>query len=301
MRGPLVLSASRLVVVANGTQRFDRVIISDYHTRRGNAVQCTRDPRELRVISTKKPITERVQSPQGVLRRLVQLLRERGLSVGSKLPPIRELATELGTRPTAVRDALLQAQTMGLVEIVPRSGAFLRTVSYAPLVEALSSTLAPALVREDHNLFELLDARRLLEIELCARAAENRRLERLLPARAALEAMLGVTHAAREEYVAADVRFHAVLAELSGNAVLCTLQQALLDLLRPHLITLPWTPERRAMTDASHRQIYTAVAAGDPAAARTAMQDHLSLAYDSLLEEVRCPPDSPATRAEDSR
>jgi GntR family transcriptional repressor for pyruvate dehydrogenase complex len=231
------------------------------------------------------------REPPDVLRAILELIGRRGLTVGDRLPAIRELAAELGVKPTIVRDAVLRAQTMGLLRVLPRSGAFIQSLSYAPLVDALASTLLPALSHGDHNLFHLLDARRVLEIELAGRAAEHRRLEDLLPVRRVLEGMsTAAADVPRGDYVELDVRFHVEIARLAGNGVLLTMQQALLDLLRPHLVQLPWTPERRGSTDGSHAAIYSALAAGDADAARAAMRDHLSLAYDSMLCDMRTAP-----------
>ena len=226
-----------------------------------------------------------------VVRAIVDLIRERRLAVGDQLPSIRELAVSLGVKPTLVRDGLLQAQTMGLLRVLPRSGAFVQSLSYAPLVEALKSTLTPALMQADPNLFHLLDSRRLLEIELAGRAADRRRLEDLLPLRRVLETMNGLPeNAPRAEYVEQDVRFHVEIARLAGNGVLLTVQQALLELLRPHLVQLPWTRERRQCTDGSHAAIYAAVVAGDAESARAEMREHLSMAYDNLLRDVQSLP-----------
>jgi GntR family transcriptional repressor for pyruvate dehydrogenase complex len=94
------------------------------------------------------------------VRRLLEMVRAQGLKEGDQLPNIRQLSATLGVKPTVVRDALLQAQVMGLVRVLPRSGAYIRSPSYAPLVDALSGTIEPALMQADHNLFHLLDARR---------------------------------------------------------------------------------------------------------------------------------------------
>jgi DNA-binding FadR family transcriptional regulator len=70
-----------------------------------------------------------------VVRRLIEYIRSRRLMVGDRLPAIRRLAKMIEMSPRAVRDGLMQAQTMGLVTIRPRSGAFVQSVSYASLVD----------------------------------------------------------------------------------------------------------------------------------------------------------------------
>jgi GntR family transcriptional repressor for pyruvate dehydrogenase complex len=226
---------------------------------------------------------------QDVVRAILDLVQDRGLQPGDKLPPIREMAGALGLKATVVRDALLQARAMGHVRILARAGAFLQ----ASITQAddLGGRLETALTRDSQNLFHLLDARRLIEIELAGRAAERRRLEELLPVRQALEAMANIPETERRgDYVEQDIRFHVEIARLAGNAVLQTMQQTLLEMLRPHLLQLPWTPERQERTDRSHAAIYAALVAGDAAKARAEMCEHLSMAYNSLLHDVQTPP-----------
>lgn len=227
-----------------------------------------------------------------VLDSIWEVVRERGLKTGDQLPSIRELAERLGAKQTAVRDAILKAEAMGLVNVLPRAGAFLRgnvpPANGTPIDESLAASLQDALLGGEQNLFHLLDARRLIEIELAGRAAERRRLEDLLPARRALEAMLQLSPAAaRPEHVTHDIRFHVEIARLSGNLVLFAMQRTLMELLRPHLNEVPRDLQRRAKTDRSHAAIYEALVAGDAEKARSEMREHLSLAYNGLLRDIQ--------------
>jgi GntR family transcriptional regulator, transcriptional repressor for pyruvate dehydrogenase complex len=226
-----------------------------------------------------------------VVRSILDLVEERGLKPGDKLPPIREMAAALGLKPTVVRDALLQARAMGQVRILARAGAFLQPPAEAPQADELAGKLETALARDSQNMFHLLDARRLIEIELAGRAAERRRIEELLPVRQALEAMANIPEEERRgDYVEQDIRFHVEIARLAGNAVLQTVQQTLLGLLRPHLLELSWTAERQHRTDRSHAILYAALVAGDVARIRAEMCEHLSMAYNSLLHDVQTTP-----------
>ncbi|HUY91216.1 MAG TPA: FCD domain-containing protein [Pirellulales bacterium] len=233
-------------------------------------------------------------APGSVLDSIWEIVRQRGLKSGDQLPSIRELAERLGVKQTAVRDALLKAEAMGLVNVLPRAGAFLRGSVPAPatngasLDESLAGALHDALLGGEQNLLHMLDARRLIEIELAGRAADRRRLEDLLPVRRALEAMLQLpADAARAEHVTHDVRFHIEIARLSGNLVLFVVQRTLLELLRPHLNEVPRGLQRRTQTGRSHVAIYEALVAGDAEKARREMREHLSLAYDVLLRDLQ--------------
>ena len=223
-----------------------------------------------------------------------EVVQERGLKAGDQLPSIRELAERLNVKQTVVRDALLKAETMGLIKVQPRAGVFLRTSPAVPVdqVDASQEDLfQTALTHDEHNLFHLLDARRLIEIELAGRAAERRRLEDLLPVRRALEGMLQLpSDATRSEYVDLDVRFHIEIARLSGNQTLFAVQRTLMGLLRPHLNDVPHDWQRRSITDHSHVAIYEALVAGDAQKVRSELHSHLSLAYDCLLRDLQQAP-----------
>ena len=236
-----------------------------------------------------------IQSPadrgQRLVRDLVRQIRAEGLTVGDRLPSIRSLAARMGLGVSTVRDAMLQAQTLGLVKIHPRSGAFVQSLTYAPLVDALSDTLESSLLQADRNLFHLLKARQLIERELASQAAQRRRSEDLLPLRQSLEVMSAAIVADDcLEFIEADVHFHLTIAAIAGNSVLLTTLRTMLSLLRPYLMSLPWTAERQARTDRSHAEIYEALVAGDAAQARARIDAHLGLAYTSLLAYVRNPP-----------
>lgn len=232
---------------------------------------------------------------------VLQVAEQDKLAAGDQLPSVRNLAERLGVKATQVRDALLQAQARGAVRIVPRVGAFLETTSSearaltGSLDVAAHASLAALLAHESHNVLQLLDARRLIEVELVGRTAERRRLEELVPARRALEALMRLPlDAPRAEYVAVDLEFHSELAKLSGNALLAGIQATLMQLLRPHLLAVPPTVQQRSNADRSHAAIYSAVVDGDADRARREMREHLSLAYDSLLRDLQQPPQQPS-------
>ncbi|MBY0524083.1 MAG: FCD domain-containing protein [Gemmataceae bacterium] len=238
---------------------------------------------------TTATILARPDSAEDVVQALRGVIQERGLKVGDQLPSIRELAEQLDAKPTTVRDALLRAQATGLVRVLPRAGAFVRAIPAG--VNLPPALPMEGLVSAADNLFHVLDARRLIEIELVGRAAERRRLEDLLPVRRALEAMIELPdHAPRTEYVEQDIHFHIEIARLAGNAVLFAMQHTLMERLRSHLNNVPRPRERRGQTDRSHAAIYAALVAGNVEQARTEMRQHLSMAYDSLLRDLQAPP-----------
>lgn len=235
-----------------------------------------------------------VATAESTVNRIIRLMQDRDLSPGDKLPPIRALAETLGEKATVVRDALLQAQARGYVKVLPRAGAFVQSVVPTegdPREAALVASLRSAFSRIDYNLFHLLDARRVIELELAVRAVEVRRMEDLDPVRRTLEQMAAIPLLERRaNYVDLDIQFHVQLARLGQNPVLADVLVAVLEQLRPYLERLPWSTDRRRETDLSHARLYQALVDRKKATVRNDLSKHLQTAYDALLTQLRTPP-----------
>ena len=233
-----------------------------------------------------------------LVRALIRSIQSDRLAAGDRLPPIRTLAERFEVTGSAVRDALIQLQTMGMIRILPRSGAFVQSVNFASLVGALSDTMDNALMEADASLFHLLDARQLIEVECATAAARRRRLEDLLPIREALAATLAAAEPldenssieARTAHYDADMRFHLAIAELAGNPVLTTMLRSLLGLLKPHLVQIPWSPRRKELTVNAHLELFEALHSGDVEKVGVRMKEHTGMARDSLLRNMSSSP-----------
>src|SRR2546429_6547843 len=106
---------------------------------------------------------------QEIVRQVKAMIAEGRLKSGDQLPPERDLAEKFVVCRTSVREALRALESLGLVEIRPGEGTFVREVSVESLIEPL------ALVMASHReaIVELFEARRLLEPALAARAARR--------------------------------------------------------------------------------------------------------------------------------
>lgn len=235
------------------------------------------------------------RSPQpDLVRELIHQIKSGGLAPGDRLPSIRALAEQYNVTASSVRDAQIQLQTMGLIKIVPRSGAVVQSANFESLVGALADTLGNTLSQADPSLFHLIDARQLIEVECATVAAQKRRMEDLLPLRDALADTLNAAKFLDESspiedrvaHYEADMRFHLAIAELAGNPVLTTMLKALIELLKPHLIQIPWSEERKDLTVNAHLELFDALRSGDVDKVRNCMTEHTGMARDSLLKKL---------------
>jgi DNA-binding FadR family transcriptional regulator len=220
---------------------------------------------------------------------LMDFMRQQGYGPGDRLPPIRELSTKLGFGRNAIRDGLLEAQTLGFVKIEPRLGVFVQELGAEGRADESASGLEKVLTQEGQNLFHLVDARLLVEVELAGEAARTRRAEDLLPLRQALEAVLGCRDD-RLAFIKADEAFHLTIARIAGNRVLFLFLQTLLRMLRPAKMNVLLSSEGREHTDREHQQLFQGIVEGDADRARATMRAHMGTGRSLLLEFVRTMP-----------
>ncbi len=205
------------------------------------------------------------------------LIRAAEYPVGSRLPPERDLAVQLGVSRPSVREALIALEVEGLVEVRVGSGIHVvanESPSNARRVDP--GTFGP---------FEIIRARQVVECELAAMAAGSMDEAQLQSLRDALMAMrndvaLGIAP------VRGDRLFHLRIAEAAANGPLLRTvgelfderHNALFEQLGQHF------ENRRSWREAmaEHQAVVDAIAAGSASAARQAMQDHLQRSHDRL-------------------
>ena len=191
------------------------------------------------------------------------------LQPGDALPSERELAERYRVGRSSVREALRMLESRGLIES-RGSGTFVIAPWRNPFQEPLSLVVAG----EDVDRTQLFEVRRMLEAEAAALAAKRRSLGDLELMHEATDEMEAAIDSA-DAYVAADIRYHLVIAEATGNRLLLHLMQAIRERLTEMFGTVfkfPGGPERSV---AQHRLITQAIAAEDAERARQAMTEHI--------------------------
>ncbi len=76
-----------------------------------------------------------------IVKRLVSLILDAGLSPGDKLPSERELAAQLGVGRSSLREAISALRAQGVVEVHSGLGTFVADGSISAITKPLSSRL----------------------------------------------------------------------------------------------------------------------------------------------------------------
>jgi GntR family transcriptional repressor for pyruvate dehydrogenase complex len=206
-----------------------------------------------------------------IVRQVKAMIAEGRLKGGDRLPPERDLAEKFVVSRTSVREALRALESLGLVEIRPGEGTFVRQVS----IESLVEPLALLMVSQREAIAELFEARRLLEPALAALAAGRATPEEIVEMERILEAQAAEVAAGRTG-LAQDAQFHSAIGAAAHNRAITRIAHAIMDLLTQSREESLNTPGRPTRSHEDHRRVLTAIAARDAEAARRAMHEHLA-------------------------
>jgi DNA-binding FadR family transcriptional regulator len=208
-----------------------------------------------------------------VVVRLEAWIHEGELKPGDPLPSERELMVHFGVGRPAIREALFALQRMGLVVVATGERPRVASPTTKTLLGELSGA-ARLILAKPEGMRHFQQARALFE---CALAEDATRLATLDDVRALEKALAANEDAIGDDarFMQTDVAFHFVIATIPRNPIYVALHEAIVEwLVDQRSVSL-----RRAGTDRlafeSHREIFEAIAARDPAAAGDAMRRHL--------------------------
>jgi GntR family transcriptional repressor for pyruvate dehydrogenase complex len=205
-----------------------------------------------------------------IVRQVKTMIAEGRLKGGDRLPPERDLAEKFVVSRTSVREALRTLESLGLVEIRPGEGTFIREVSIDALVEPLALLMASQ--REATG--ELFEARRLLEPSLAALAANRATPEEIQEMERILEEQAREIGSGRTG-LAQDAQFHAAIGVAAHNRAITRIAHAIMDLLTQSREDSLNTPGRPTRSHEDHRRVVAAIRARDAEGARAAMLEHI--------------------------
>jgi GntR family transcriptional repressor for pyruvate dehydrogenase complex len=185
---------------------------------------------------------------------------------GTKLPPERELADELGVSRTVVREAVR------ILVAKPGVGTIVRQVTSDQIVETLSLLIQSQ--ERDIIVEHLHQVRHMLEVEIAGLAAQQATEEDIAELKQIL-AKMDLAKDAPAAFAARDAEFHQGLARTTHNPLLIILLDSIRDLMQEIRLMVTRHPGLREQVMPDHHKIMERVAAKDPKGARQAMEEHL--------------------------
>jgi GntR family transcriptional repressor for pyruvate dehydrogenase complex len=199
--------------------------------------------------------------PEMIASNLRSQITRGDLPAGAQLPGHRELASMYSVSVGSVREAISMLVSSGLIETFAGRGTYVSATPARPDPPHVGGRL------QRNEIQELTEARRVIEVQLAALAAERATPEQIEALERATERMEAAA-ANAYDYPEADVDFHIVLAEAAGNRYLLQAMLGIRTLLKQDMELGAEAAIRRfgdlRPSVESHRRLLEAVADRDP-------------------------------------
>ena len=209
-------------------------------------------------------------------------IREHDLVPGDRLPSEATLSRELNVSRTVVREAFRSLAAMRIIDLATGKRATVANLDHG----AMGLMIEHGVHTDQITIQQIYDVRRTIETRIAALAAIRR-------GEAEAEAIRALAQGMREAaddpvlLLERDLDFHVALARACANPVFLLIAGAFQGVTRQ---TWPvgWrsrtTVESRERMIATHEEIASAVAAGDPARASEAMGRHFDESLRALVQ-----------------
>lgn len=178
--------------------------------------------REITATKLKRPRRKKAIYLQ-VVEQIQHSIREGKLIPGDQLLPERELADQFGVSRPSIRQALAVLDNVGIIEITPRDGAYVRRQRLEDAIEPLTNVL----YQEREQVAHLFEMRQIIETQAVCRAARRR-------TEADLVRLRELNHRFKEDLhnpdlaFHANTRFHIGIVETAKNPLLTEVMTTLL-------------------------------------------------------------------------
>lgn len=216
--------------------------------------------------------SKKLNSEDSVYGKLKTAIRKRYIKQGSQLVEVT-IAQQLGVSRTPVRSAIKRLESEGLVNSITNRGAFVITPTKKEIVEtflvrAELECMAIRLVTAKCTEEQIAELRQLIQFETVVFDETN-----------------------LDEYYAANDNLHLKIAQLSGNSILFSYINELLDKARIYLILHDPFYKIEYSPTSEHLDIIDAIASRDEEKACSAVRAHINSSINGLQEAGQLPDD----------
>jgi GntR family transcriptional repressor for pyruvate dehydrogenase complex len=242
--------------------------------------------RQWRRVSVNDPRLQPVEKQtlaQAAMERLLMYMKAADFRPGQPLPSQHELARQLEVSRPVLREAMQGLATLGVIEIRPGSGCYVRDAHADTEPDEWFDTLT------HEGAIEVLEARMVVEVELAGFAAARATERDFADMEAILDRIKQTVARGRSgSHVTSD--FHLALSRAGHNLVLFRMAQLLTKARVVQGMRVEYAlPDIVEQEVETHVALLDAVRTRDPDVARLAMRRHLEVAHrcEDRINELR--------------
>ncbi|WP_324025485.1 FadR/GntR family transcriptional regulator [Maribacter sp. BPC-D8] len=219
--------------------------------------------------------TENQEIQNEIIVQLRDLMNNKNLEPGDKLPSERMLSDKFEVSRSNVREAIQKLEFYGILISKPQSGTFVADIGQI----AMNGMVNDILRLEEPDFKSLVETRILLELKTVRLAARRRTDEDLKQLKNALDAYRAKVEKG-EDAVQEDLLFHLAIAKASGNSTMNTFML----IITPEILT---NFEKYHVCDKNmafkgveeHQDVFDAIKEQNPQLAKAKMKVHFKNLY----------------------
>ncbi|MEP2280631.1 FadR/GntR family transcriptional regulator [Maribacter sp.] len=219
--------------------------------------------------------TENQEIHNEIIVQLRDLMNNKNLEPGDKLPSERMLSDKFGVSRSSVREAIQKLEFYGILISKPQSGTFVADIGQV----AMNGMVNDILRLDEPDFKSLVETRILLELKTVRLAARRRTDDDLKLMKSALDAYRAKVENG-EDAVQEDLLFHLAIARASGNSTMNTFML----IITPEILT---NFEKYHVCDKNmalrgiqeHQDVFDAIKNQDPQLAKSKMKVHFKNLY----------------------
>jgi len=214
---------------------------------------------------------KRSSTVERIVENLINLIKQRKLQKGDKLPSERQLCEIIGISRPILREALKALQVMNIIDIRQGAGAYVKGLEPENVIEHLDIVF-----HLDSSLYhDLYEARKVLESSIAGMAAMNIKDSEI----EAIEENFrraAADIADEASFLERDLELHNLIMRAAGNRIIPVFMQSINQLSLLLRKQSNAQPNIRQNTMRDHEQIINALKSRDPDKAARAMEQHIT-------------------------
>jgi len=169
----------------------------------------------------------------------------------------RQLCETLGVSRTPVREALRKLASEGMIEIIPKKGAFVSKIRFEDLME----------------IFEIREALEGMAVRLCTLRKSEEIIKQMEDCIASQEKALELGD--RDSSVEKDLNFHTLYIRASRNSRLIDFLKTITDQINRFAVTTVDDIERQKLSLKQHKNILESIKKNDAELAEKLVREHI--------------------------
>lgn len=217
----------------------------------------------------------KIQNLQELIKEQLKLyIIENNMKSGDPFPTEYELVKELGISRTAVREALKRLEALGIIEVRPGVGRFVREFNF----EAILNGLPYNLEMDIKNFGEVLEVRSCLESWFIAKDINKFAPENIAELKKILHKLefQSFNNFEEKELVETHSQFHCTLYKNTENSLLINLIKIFSTMQRNLTLIHRYETKDRNLFIMQHQLLLEAIEKKDPNLAQRRLEEHFA-------------------------